>query len=125
MKAAIASDDLKTVSAHFGMARHYLVYEIEGNVVKTKEQREKASHGTPAEDHRTMGPAQEHHSLHASMLSSVADCDAVIARGMGRPMYESIKASGKKAFVTRTLLADDAARALAEGKLDDHPELLH
>lgn len=118
---------MTTVSAHFGMANHYLVYDIEGGVVKGKEAREKIGHGAHphAGGHHAEGSAGEKPGLHESMLSNVADCDVVIARGMGRPMYESIRASGKKAFITRTQLADDAAKALAEGRLDDHPEFLH
>ena len=46
MKAAVVTDDLQTVSAHFGMARHYLVYDIEGGVVKGKETRDKVAHGS-------------------------------------------------------------------------------
>lgn len=126
MKAAVATEDLLTVSAHFGMANHYLVYDIEGGAVKGKETREKIGHGShPHEGHSAEGGAKEAPGLHQSMLSNVADCDVVIARGMGRPMYESIRASGKKAVITRTQLADEAAKALAEGRLDDHPEFLH
>lgn len=126
MKVAVATDDLRTVSAHFGRAEHYLVYEVDGNAVRAKESRDKAFHGASAGAHHQPGEgAHGEGSLHESMLSSVADCDAVVARGMGRPMYEAIKASGKKAFVTQLELADDAAKAFAEGRLDDHAELLH
>lgn len=126
MKVAIATDDLRTVSAHFGMARHYLVYDIGGEVVRGKEPRDKVGHGaSQGGHHHAEGSAGESGGMHVSMLSGVADCDAVVARGMGRPMYEAILAAGKKAFVTRIQLADEAARAFAEGRLDSHPELLH
>lgn len=123
MKAAIVTDDLQTVSAHFGMARHYLVYDIEGGVVKGKEFRGKAAHG-PGEHHHQHGAGGEP-QLHNAMLSSVEDCEAIVAGGMGRPMYESIRAAGKRPYITRIRLADEAAKALAEGKLDSNPELLH
>lgn len=121
MKAAVVTDDLQTVSAHFGMARHYLVYDIEGGVVKGKEVRDKVGHG-PGEHHQES--AGESH-LHNTMLSNIEDCEVVISGGMGRPMFESIKAAGMKAFVTRISGADDAVKALADGSIDNHLELLH
>lgn len=123
MKAAVVTDDLQTVSAHFGMARHYLVYDIHGGVVRGKEVRDKAGHG-PGEHHHQAGTGAES-QLHNTMLSNVADCEAVISAGMGRPMYESIKAAGMKAFVTRIRGADDAVKALVDGTIDNHLELLH
>lgn len=122
MKAAVITDDLQTVSAHFGMAKHYLVYEIQGGVVKGREVRDKASHGM-GEHHHDGGGAES--PLHGTMLSNISDCEAVIAGGMGRPMFESIMAAGMKAYVTRVRSADEAAKALAAGTLDNHLEYLH
>ena len=123
MKAAVVTDDLQTVSAHFGMARHYLVYDIEGGVVKGKEVRDKTGHGMGEHHHNEGGAAEAR--LHNSMLSNVADCEAIIAAGMGRPMYASIAAAGMKPFITRIRSADEAVKALIEGVLDNHIELLH
>lgn len=126
MKVAVVTDDMQTVSAHFGMARHYLVYELDGSMIKGKEKRDKAGHGPMGHGHdHARGPSPGETGLHDAMLSNVGDCVAVIARGMGGPMYESIRASGKQAFITKIELADDAVRAFAEGTLDNHPELLH
>ena len=122
MKAAVITDDLQTVSAHFGMAKHYLVYEIQGGVVKGREVRDKASHGMG--EHHHDGERAES-PLHGTMLSNISDCEAVIAGGMGRPMFESIMAAGMKAYVTRVRSADEAAKALAAGTLDNHLEYLH
>lgn len=122
MKAAVVTDDLQTVSAHFGMARHYLVYDIEGGAVKGKEVRDKVGHGM-GEHHHQEGAAESH--LHNTMLSNIADCEVVISRGMGRPMFESIREAGMKAYVTRVSSADEAVKALVNGNLDNHLELLH
>src|SRR5574340_1574485 len=110
MRAAVVSDDLQTVSAHFGMARHYLVYEIEGGVVKRREVKDKLAHGQGQHNHEH-GTGGEP-AFHDAVLSNIKDCDAVISAGVGTPMYASIVASGKKAFITRVRSADDAAKAL-------------
>ena len=122
MKAAVVTDDLQTVSAHFGMARHYLVYDIEGGVVKGREVRDKVGHGQGMHHHEQGGAESR---LHDTMLANVADCQAIIAAGMGSPMYSSIVSAGMKAYITRIRMADDAVKALAEGTLDNHLEFLH
>ena len=123
MKVAVATDDLNTVSPHLGMARHYLVYELEGKAMKGKEVRDKAGHG-PGEAHHRHG-AEAEPRLHDSMLSNVSDCEAIISGGMGTPMFESIRAAGKAAYITRIRSADEAVKALAAGTIDNHVELLH
>ena len=105
------------------MAQHYLVYDIEGGVVRGREVRDKAGHG-PGEHHHGQGATAESR-LHDSMLSGVSDCEAIISGGMGRPMFESIRAAGMKAFITRIRNADDAVKAFADGSLDNHLEFLH
>lgn len=122
MKAAVVTDDLQTVSVHFGMAKHFLVYDIDGGVVKGKEVRDKASHGRGEHHHAGEGAESP---MHGTMLSSISDCEVVIAGGMGRPMFESIEAAGMKAYVTRVRNADEAVKALADGRLDNHLEYLH
>lgn len=103
----------------------YLVYDIGGGVFE-KETRDKVGHGPGMEEHHhERGAGPEMTSVHNSMLSNVGDCEAVISRGMGRPMYEAIKAAGMKVFITRIQYADEAVRALVDGTLDNHFELLH
>jgi predicted Fe-Mo cluster-binding NifX family protein len=126
MKVAVVSDDMKTVSAHFGMARHYVVYEVNSGKIVGKEVRDKLGHGAGMHEHHRDGQATpEMTNLHDSMLSNVSDCEVLIARGMGRPMYTSIKDAGMRPYVTQIQDADEAVKELLAGRLDDHPELLH
>jgi predicted Fe-Mo cluster-binding NifX family protein len=127
LKVGVVTDDGQTVSAHFGRAELYLVYEIADGKVKGKETRPKASHQHPG-----AGPHPEGHqpglgeaSFHTNMLASVMDCEALIAGGMGWGMYEAIKEAGIKPYVTDTVSADRAVEAYLRGSLDDHPERLH
>ncbi len=122
MKLAIATDDKETVSPHFGRARYYLVYEIDGAAIKKKEVREKANHDAGAMGHH-QGP--EMVNMHEAMLSNVRDCKALVAGGMGRPMYAAIERAGIRPFITQKQSADEAAQSFIDGTLDNHTELLH
>lgn len=126
MKVAVVTDDLQTISAHFGRAQHYLVYVVEGGVFERKETRDKVGHGPGMEEHHhARGAGPEMKNIHNAMLSNVGDCEAVVSGGMGKPMYEAMRAAGMKVFITRMQFADEAVRALVNGNLDNHVELLH
>ena len=127
MKVAVVTDDGRTVSQHFGRAPYYLVYEIENGVVKGKETRSKAAHHTPGEEHHREGghSGPEAESAHNSMLSSITDCQALIARGMGYGAHQALASAGLKPYITDIASADEAVKALIEGRLESHDERLH
>lgn len=126
VRVAIATDDGLTVSEHFGQAGSYVVYEIEDGKIKGKETRPKASHSHPGGIHGSdHGQGAGEQALHQSMLSNVADCQAVFARGMGWGMYQALKQSGMKPYLIEEASADDAVKAFIAGTLVDHYERLH
>ena len=128
MKIAIVTDDGKTISQHFGRARYYVVYDVQGSVIMGSEMRDKAAHHASGEPHQHEEGG--HHGLeadakHNSMLSNVSDCEALIARGMGWGAHEAIKGAGLKPFITDLEYAEEAVKAYVAGKLDNHAERLH
>ena len=128
-KVGLVTDDGKTISPHFGRAQLYLVYTIEDGKVTSKETRPKAFHQAGGSEHHEGGG--DHHRgpeaarMHGNMLSNVSDCEALIARGMGTPMYEAIVAAGITPFLTMEALADEAVEAYLKGQLDDNVQRLH
>ena len=142
MKVGVVTDDQKTISAHFGRAQYYLIYEIQNGVVVNKEIRPKSSHhhhedvvhlqgdvtGQGAEnesEHAHHRDAASEAIVHDGMLSNVRDCEALITRGMGYGIYSAIVKSGMKSFVTNVPMADDAVQAYISGSLENHTERLH
>jgi predicted Fe-Mo cluster-binding NifX family protein len=131
MKIAIATDDGKTVSAHFGRATHFLVVTIEQGQVTGREMRAKFNH-TQVEPHEhTEQPGQPHgfdtasQDRHARMGASIQDCEAMLCRGMGMGAYSSMNAMNVRAILTDIADADTAIAAYMDGSLSDHPERLH
>ncbi len=133
MKIAFATDDGQTVSQHYGQAGHYVVLTIEGNQVVAREMRSKercdhSAHGhvhVDAQPTLTVqggGQSRDHHAL---MIEAISDCEAAIARGIGRGMYYALPRAGIRPIITDIASIDDAARAYIDGTIVDHPEKVH
>lgn len=133
MKIALITDDGKTISQHFGRANYYAVLTIENGQIVAREMREKLSHkhfANEAHEH-SHEPGQRHgfdaasQSRHTQMSQTIADCEALICRGMGAGAYESMKQRGIRPVITDIASIDAAAEAYVGGVLVDHTEKLH
>lgn len=133
MKIAVITDDGKTISQHFGRANHYAVLTIENGIIAQRDLRDKPSHTHFARDahEHSDEPGQRHgfdpasQSRHTQMADVIADCEALLCRGMGSGAYESMKARGVRPIVTDIETIDEAALAYVSGVLVDHIEKLH
>ncbi len=131
LRVAFVSDDGETISQHFGRARYYEVLTIENAKVTKKERRDKAGHHTfhPQE---TEGGHQHHnedpeHQLHKHniMSANIADCDILIAGGMGNGAYMHLTEANIKPVVTSHKTISDAIDSILKGSIEDHTERLH
>jgi len=62
---------------------------------------------------------------HKDLAITLADCRAVIARGMGLGAYEDLKGSGLEVIVTDVKDIDEAVSLYIRGKLTHLPDRLH
>lgn len=132
VKIAIVSEDGITISQHFGRAPYYIVVTVENGKIVDREQRDKLGHAQfQNEPHHEENDARGHgfgagpQSRHARMAAAIADCQILLARGMGAGAYESMKDAGIQPIVTDISRIDDAVQAYLEGRLVDHTERLH
>lgn len=132
MKIAAITDDGKTISQHFGRARYYLVCTVEDGRIAGQELREKAGHHSFAphqgSDHHASGPHgfdAASRNRHGQMLSVIADCEAVLAGGMGLGMQRNLEEVGIRPLLTDVEDIQEAVRAFAEGRLAVRPERAH
>jgi predicted Fe-Mo cluster-binding NifX family protein len=132
MKIAAITDDGDTISQHFGRAQYYLVTTVENGKITARELREKLGHAQFANDpHPVEKPGQPHgmdpasHNRHLQMAEAIADCEALLCRGMGMGAYESMKTRGIRPIVTDIASIDEAVIAYVEGKIVDQVERLH
>ncbi len=132
MKIAAITDDGNTISQHFGRAPYYLVVTVEDGKIVDRKLREKLGHVQFAsEPHPPEQPGQPHgmdlasHNRHLRMAEAIADCEALLCRGMGMGAYESMKARGIRPVVTDIADIDTAVMAYVEGNIVDQVERLH
>ncbi len=130
MRIACITDDGKTISEHLGRAPMYVVLTVENGQIVQRETRSKLGHQHFQAADQPAAPGQhgrdaDSHIKHVSMAAVIADCQALLCRGMGRGAYESMISQGITPVVTDEDDIEAAALAYAEGRLVDHPERLH
>jgi predicted Fe-Mo cluster-binding NifX family protein len=132
MKIAVVSDDGQTISEHFGRAAYYIVVTVEGDQIANSETRPKAGHhsfvGQPhpepgPEGRRGYGAGSE--ARHQTMAQTIADCQAIITRGMGWGAFESLRSYGIDPVVTDERDIREAALRYAKGDLPNLMDRLH
>jgi len=134
MKIAAVSEDGTTISRHFGRAPFYVVVTVEDGRIVARETRDKLGHaqfagesgeGARESDPRGHGFDPAAQDRHARMAAAIADCQVMLARGMGAGVYESMHAAGISPIVTDLADIETAVKAYLAGDLRDHVEKLH
>ena len=135
MKIAAVSEDGVTISQHFGRAPFYVVISVEDGKIVSRETRDKMGHAQFAsephaeESHRAdprgHGFDSFAQSRHARMAAAIADCQVLLAQGMGAGAYQSMEQVGIRPVVTDIANIDKAVQAYIKGSLVDHTGKLH
>lgn len=131
MKIATITEDGSAISQHFGRAPLYLVVTVEDGKIVSKETRAKTGHHTFAAHHVELSPGERHgydtgaQTRHASMMENIADCEVLIAGGMGWGVCESLKNRNINPIVTDVGTIDKAVKLYLEDKLPNLMERLH
>jgi len=128
-KIAVISDDGRTVSAHFGRARFYVVVTTENGRVVGREVRDKVGHHSFGGEHHehegAHGYDQASQDKHAQMAGNISDCQVVLAGGMGWGAYDSLQSYGLETIITDITDVDEAVRAYLDGTIRNLVERLH
>lgn len=121
MKVAIVTNNGQTVSQHFGRSKYFFIVTIEDGKVVDQEYRERfVRHHAHNHEH---GHHHEHgagaHHDHTNMAKEIADCDMLVAGGMGRSAYEAFKEAGLEVVLTDYRQIDEVIGALLSGTLEN------
>ena len=114
MKIAFATEDGKTISAHFGRAPYYAVVQVSEGKVLAQEARAKTHHDNGHHGHS-----------HADMFASIADCQVLVVGGMGTPAHQAALAHGLHVIATGQHDIGATLQAYLDGTLQENPLLIH
>ena len=134
MKVAVITNDGQTISQHFGRAPYYAVFTVEEGQIVAKELRDKIGHSqfvhqeahgeeTDSSGRHGTGPAA--HDRHTRMAAAIADCEALLCRGMGWGAYQSMKQFNITPVVTNIADMEEAVMAYVNDTIVDHVDRLH
>jgi predicted Fe-Mo cluster-binding NifX family protein len=119
LKIAFPTDDGVTISAHLGRAPYYVVATLDGANAPQFEQRAKAYHGQDSQGHH-----DAHHD-HNSMFAPLADCQVLIAGGMGQPAFDHVQGMGLKVLLTGEPMIAAALEACRRDQLVSDMRRVH
>ncbi len=132
MKIAIVTNNGSSVSQHFGRAPYYKIFEIEDLKIKKTSLRERRTgHFAPGGIQHNHGHKDSHESTgghgygkdaqksHASMVEELADCQVLIAGGMGMGAYENFRLTGLEVILTNYQDIEDVVETYINGKLEN------
>lgn len=125
MKIAVVTDDSQTISQHFGRARKYAILTVKNGQVIERQVKDRVHHDHAGHADDPLHAGGHHNHDHAAMLDPIADCQVLLARGMGTGAHQAIQARGIQPIITDIANIDQAVAAFLSGALVDHPEKLH
>lgn len=117
-KIAFPSSDGLTISRHFGHVKQFVVVETQGGSEIERSVRQKAE-SLPVESLHSKG-----HD-HDALLDLIADCDTIVAGGMGKPMVDRSEQRGFEVVLTSERQLDAALARYQIGELTHEPSLAH
>ena len=126
MKIAVVTDDHQTISAHFGRAQYYEIFTIVAGKVTNRETIARSFPQALAVDAGHEAEGEHHHQHdHNAMITPIADCQALLTRGMGRGAHLSLQEHNIQPIITDILEIQAAMEAYLGGTLVNHSERLH
>jgi predicted Fe-Mo cluster-binding NifX family protein len=122
MKIAAVSEDGVTVAQHFGRAPYYVVVTVENGRVVGSETRSKVGHHSFAGGG---GPDPGPAAKHQAMGATIADCQVLLAGGMGSGAVVGLQALGIEPVLTDEADIVTAALRYAIGELPNLAGRVH
>ena len=115
MKIAVATNNKKEISEHFGSAEGFLIFEVEKDSIKELEFR----------NNQGKNQGQCGSCNHALMLENVKDCESVLSFGMGKKIFEDLSNAGIKPIISEERNIKKALTKLKAKNLKNCIEKLH
>ena len=117
MKVAIPTNDMTTISTHFGRTKGFMVYDIDKNNISFNQ------YSLNTFTRHAKGDYEEHGSHdhnHDGIFTAIGKCQVVIAGGMGKHLYDEFNQKGIQVFITEEKNIHKAIELLTKSELDNN-----
>jgi len=123
-KIAIATNDQHRVTGHIGRCRTFMVYEIDGEKILSKELRKNnfTNHRRGGEHQHSHGEGGEHRHTH--LIEGLKDCKYLISSGGGWRVVEDLKQHNILTLFTDVETIEDAVNKFLKGELKNETDLV-
>ena len=119
MRIAVASDNGVDVAMHTGRCKGFVIYELADEAATRIEQRVNGftAHATgQCQGEHSHEPGAGHHS-HGALVDALADCAALVTRGLGPRLVADLAARGIEGYMCPDQSSDYAAQLCEQGRL--------
>lgn len=118
MRIAVPTDDGMSISEHFGRSAAFLIFEVEGEAIRTCAMTANGGCHTHAAGDCAQDTGGNERDSHTAIVSTLTGSDVVICAGMGRRAAEALKSAGIREIVlTEAGPAAETVHAYLEGRL--------
>lgn len=121
MKIAIASDDGKIISSHFGRTKGFVIFDVDEKEIKNRSYLPNRFTGHARGFHES---GSHHYDSHKAIIEALKDVKVVISHGMGRRLYEDLKNADIDVYVTDETNVDRAIKLFLDKELKNIEDLL-
>ena len=125
-KIAVATNGLNRVTGHIGKCKAFMVYEIEGDRILSKELRENlfTNHRKDKHSHHQHQEEGEGRHSHRHLINGLKDCKYLISKGGGWRVVEDLKQHNIITIFADVESIEDAVNNFIRGELKNEPNLL-
>ena len=121
MRIAIPTNDMTTVSAHFGRSKGFMVYDLDKHKVTNFQYILNTFTGHAKNRHKEEEHGKHNHN-HDSIFTALINCNTVIARGMGKRLLNEFAEKNIDVFITKEESINKTVDMILQGNLDHNPE---
>jgi len=119
MKIAVASDNQINVSGHLGRVKGFLIYEVDGSEIKSKNYLDnRFTHHVLSEKHEHHHGEGNNHG-HSRLIDGLNGVETLIFQSGGWRVVEDLKNNGIKPFLTDETDADITVQKFLKGELQE------
>lgn len=123
MKIAIPTNNMSTISAHFGRSKGFMIYHVENDKITNIEYKLNTFTGHAKGKHKEDDKGNHNHS-HEGIFKAIGSCKTVIAGGMGQRLYNDFFERKIQVYVTHEKDMGKAMDQFLNNTLENSPEKL-